>query len=167
MPALEISGIKKRFGEVLAIDGAAFGDPHGSFTTLLGASGYGKTTTLRMLAGLERPGEGEIRIGDRVVSASATKTFVPIEHRQVGMVFQSHALSPRMTAFDQVAHPLHVYRLKKTAVNEKVMATLDLVQLAKQRARYPSEISGGQQQRVALARALEGYAKRSLKKQSS
>jgi iron(III) transport system ATP-binding protein len=154
MPALEVSGIKKSFGEVTAVNGVSFTVPHGSFTTILGPSGCGKTTTLRMLAGLERPDSGEIRIGGHVVSSSDDRVFVPIEKRDVGMVFQSYALWPHMTVFEQVAYPLRVRRMKKAQIREKVLSTLELVQLTKQQDRHPAEISGGQQQRVALARAL-------------
>jgi iron(III) transport system ATP-binding protein len=154
MPDIEVTGLRKDFGAVAAVADISFVVPHGSFTTLLGPSGCGKTTTLRMLAGLERPDRGVVRIGDRVVSSSADRIFVPVEGRNVGIVFQSYALWPHMSVFDHVAYPLRVRRQPSSDIKQKVMRALELVDLAEQRRRYPSEISGGQQQRVALARAL-------------
>lgn len=107
-----------------------------------------------MLAGLERPDAGEVWLGDRLVSSSEKHVFVPIEARKVGMVFQSYALWPHMTVFEQVAYPLRVRRKRAEEINRRVMQTLEMVQLSHLAKRYPGEISGGQQQRVALARAL-------------
>ena len=154
MPSIEVSGLTKRFGETTAVAGISFSVPQGSFTTLLGPSGCGKSTTLRMLAGLERPDGGEIKIADRVVSSAKAGTFVPVEDRNVGVVFQSYALWPHMNVYDHVAYPLRVRSRPSSEVHQRVAAALDLVQLSHHAKRYPSEISGGQQQRVALARAL-------------
>jgi iron(III) transport system ATP-binding protein len=154
MPDINVSGLARSFGSTAAVAGISFTVPDGSFTTLLGPSGCGKTTTLRMLAGLERPDGGEIRIGDRLVAAPEKGVFVPVEARHVGIVFQSYALWPHMNVFDHVAYPLRVRRVKSDEIKRRVIKALELVDLADQRRRYPSEISGGQQQRVALARAL-------------
>src|SRR5688500_10365457 len=104
MPTIEVKDLTKRFGATVAVAGISFTVPEGSFTTLLGPSGCGKTTTLRMLAGLERPDSGEITIGERVVSSSKAGVFVSVEDRHVGVVFQSYALWPHMTVFDHVAY---------------------------------------------------------------
>jgi iron(III) transport system ATP-binding protein len=154
MPSIEVKNLTKKFGETTAVNGISFSVPDGSFTTLLGPSGCGKTTTLRMLSGLQRPDSGEIQIGDRLVSSSEQGVFVPVEGRDVGIVFQSYALWPHMTVFDHVAYPLRVRRQASDVIKTRVMEALAMVHLEEQRGRYPSEISGGQQQRVALARAL-------------
>jgi iron(III) transport system ATP-binding protein len=122
------------------------------FTTLLGPSGCGKTTLLRLIAGFDSPAKGEIRIGDEVVYSA--KSFVPPEKRNVGMVFQSYAVWPHMTVFENVAYPLKIRRFPKDKIREKVEKVLDMVHLGQYAKRVPSQISGGQQQRVALARAL-------------
>ena len=151
--AVEVSHVRKWFGEFEAVRDVSFSVPEGSFTTLLGASGSGKSTTLRLLAGLESPDEGEIRLGSRVVSSHRPFVFVPPEKRKLGLVFQSFALWPHLTVFDQVAYPLRV-RGQKKDLQSKVEKALQLVDLPGLSARYPSELSGGQQQRVALARAV-------------
>jgi len=126
------------------------------FFVLLGLSGSGKTTLLRCVAGLEKPEEGEIALGERTVSAAQRGIFVPPEDRALGMVFQSYAVWPHMTVFDNVAFPLANGRKKlpRTAIRPKVMGALELVQLAALADRPVPFLSGGQQQRVALARAL-------------
>jgi iron(III) transport system ATP-binding protein len=154
MPDITVTALRKAFGTSTAVDSISFTVPDGSFTTLLGPSGCGKTTTLRMLAGLERPDSGEIRIGDSVVFSSESKKFIPVESRNVGIVFQSYALWPHMNVFDHVAYPLRVRRGRPEDIKRRVRTALELVGLADYMHRYPSEVSGGQQQRVALARAL-------------
>lgn len=154
MPDIEVKALRKAFGSAVAVESISFTVPDGTFTTLLGPSGCGKTTTLRMLAGLERPDSGEIRIGDSVVFSSESKKFVPVESRNVGIVFQSYALWPHMNVFDHVAYPLRVRRKRPEDIRRRVRSVLELVGLANYMDRYPSEVSGGQQQRVALARAL-------------
>jgi iron(III) transport system ATP-binding protein len=126
------------------------------FYTLLGPSGCGKTTTLRCIAGLEMPEEGEIHIAGRPVFSRAQRIQIPADQREIGMVFQSYAVWPHMTVFDNVAFPLvhGRYRLSRTQVNERVTRTLRLVQLNGLESRPVPLLSGGQQQRVALARAL-------------
>jgi iron(III) transport system ATP-binding protein len=155
MPEISASGIVLNYGSHRAIDGIDFFIPHGSFTTLLGPSGCGKTTTLRMLAGFERPNEGSIRIGDQiVVDASRRSTFVPPQARQLGVVFQSYALWPHMTVYQQVAYPLIARRVPKATIRSRVEAALNTVKLPNLGAHLPAQLSGGQQQRVALARAI-------------
>jgi iron(III) transport system ATP-binding protein len=122
------------------------------FVTLLGPSGCGKTTMLRIIAGFEKPTSGEIRIDDRVVSSA--KTFVPPERRGIGMVFQSYAVWPHMTVFENVAYPLKIAGLSRADIRRKVEAILETVHLSQYAQRIPSQLSGGQQQRVALGRAL-------------
>jgi len=122
------------------------------FVTFLGPSGCGKTTMLRMIAGFEKPTSGEISIDDRVVSSA--KDFVPPEKRGIGMVFQSYAVWPHMTVFENVAYPLKIARLPKVEIKTKVENILEAVHLDQYAERIPSQLSGGQQQRVALGRAL-------------
>lgn len=126
----------------------------GQVTTLLGPSGCGKTTTLRMVAGLETPSFGEIRLGDQIVYSSSQGTEVPVEERGVGMVFQSYAIWPHLSIFENVAFGLRVRRFPKEKIKERVMRVLDMVRLAHRADDFPSQLSGGQQQRVVLARAL-------------
>ena len=154
--AVTVRGLVKRFGEATAVAGIDLDIKPGQFFTLLGPSGCGKTTTLRMIAGLERPDAGEIQVGDRVVSAIERGVFVQPEKRQMGMVFQSYAVWPHMTVFQNVAFPLREQRVRRQEIKERVMDTLELVDLADFAQRPAPKLSGGQQQRVALARALVG-----------
>lgn len=124
----------------------------GEFVTLLGPSGCGKTTILRMIAGFETPTTGEIWIDDQMVYGG--KTFIPPEKRDIGMVFQSYAVWPHMTVFENVAYPLKIKHTPKEEVQQKVDRILKVVHLTNYAQRLPNQLSGGQQQRVALARAL-------------
>lgn len=150
--SVSVEQIEKRFGEVHVLNNVAFTAEQGEFVTLLGPSGCGKTTTLRCIAGLERPDCGTIRIGERVVFDE--NVAVPLHQRKIGMVFQSYAVWPHMTVTDNVGFPLRIRKEPAQSMKEKVEQTLDLVGLASYGHRYPHELSGGQQQRVALARAL-------------
>src|SRR5579859_4604287 len=154
MAFLELENITKYFGRNTAVDHIHLAVEHGEFVTLLGPSGCGKTTTLRMVAGLERNDSGVIVIGDRVVSDAASDLFVPPDHRKLGMVFQSYAIWPHMTVFDNVAYPLSVRHVAKAEIKAKVMAALKLVEMEAYAERPAPALSGGQQQRVAIARAL-------------
>jgi len=152
MPAVFVSELTKYFGTVVAVDGVSFTAADREITTLLGPSGCGKTTTLRCVAGLEKPEWGEIRIGDRVVNARGV--FVPPEKRGVGMVFQSYAIWPHMTVFENIAYGLKIKGLPKQEIRERVKKALSLVRLEGFEDRPAPKLSGGQQQRVALARSL-------------
>ena len=130
--------------------------PEGHFFTLLGPSGCGKTTTLRSIAGLERPNSGTISVGDVVVFSASRGIFVPPNQRGFGMVFQSYAIWPHMDVFSNTAFPLQVgkKKLSRDEIDAKVMRVLAAVQLDHLRDREATKLSGGQQQRLALARAL-------------
>src|SRR5690349_8826808 len=143
-------------GSVPACNGISFEVPSGKFFTLLGPSGCGKTTTLRSVAGLERPDAGTIRINGRTVSSSATGEWVPPNRRAIGMVFQSYAIWPHMTVFQNVAFPLRygASRVPSREIRERVRKALALVQLEGYEDRPAPHLSGGQQQRLALARAF-------------
>ena len=147
--AVELVGVTKEFGdEVVAVDNLDLSINDGEFFSLLGPSGCGKTTTLRMIAGFEFPTEGSIRIH------GAEMGLKPPNERPVNTVFQSYALFPHMTVFDNVAFGLKMKKVSKADTETKVRRVLDQVQLARRADAKPSQLSGGMQQRVALARAL-------------
>ena len=152
MAKVEIKNVVKAFGDNIVIKEFTQTFDDGKFITLLGPSGCGKTTMLRMIAGFERPTSGTIMIGDSVVSGD--KVFLPPEKRDIGMVFQSYAVWPHMTVFENVAYPLTIKRMNKFQIKEAVERVLGIVHLSQYAERIPSMLSGGQQQRVALARAL-------------
>ena len=154
MGTVRATGLVKTFGSVVAVNDLSFEAKAGEFLTLLGPSGCGKTTTLRLVAGLERPDRGEIEVGGRPLSSAGSGLFVPPERRGMGMVFQSYAIWPHMTVFENVAFPLQELRLPRAEIRERVMAMLRTVGLGDLHARPAPMLSGGQQQRVALARAL-------------
>jgi iron(III) transport system ATP-binding protein len=143
---------------VLALDGVTFDVRAGELFTLLGPSGCGKTTTLRSVAGLERPDSGTIAVGDRVLFDPAHRLSVPANARRLGMVFQSYAIWPHLTVYKNVAFPLEVLprrqRPGRRAIEERVAKVLDAVELGDLAGRPSTKLSGGQQQRLALARAL-------------
>jgi iron(III) transport system ATP-binding protein len=151
---VSIEHVYKRFGKVTAVGDFNLQVADGEFVSLLGPSGCGKTTTLRMVAGFERTTEGKIVIGEKVVNNHEDGTFVPPEKRDIGMVFQSYAVWPHMTVFQNVEYPLKIKKVDKAERAEKVQKILDMVHLGEYGERYPNQLSGGQQQRVALARAL-------------
>ena len=142
------------YGEVPAVRGVSFVVHPGEQLTLLGPSGCGKTTTLRAIAGLEQPTAGEIHIAGAPVYSSASRVNIPAEKRGLSMVFQSYAIWPHMTVFENVAYGLRVRRESKEQIAEKVERALDMVQMGAYAQRGASQLSGGQQQRVALARAF-------------
>jgi putative spermidine/putrescine transport system ATP-binding protein len=145
---LRLEGLQKHFGDVRAVDNVSAGIGAGEFLTLLGPSGSGKTTTLMMIAGFEQPTAGEIYLDRRPIARLA-----PYD-RNIGMVFQSYALFPHMTVFDNIAFPLRMRRASVGDIQRGVARVLDIVNLGGYGRRYPRELSGGQQQRVALARAI-------------
>ena len=149
-----IEHLRKNFGAEIAVRDLDLAVGQGEFVTLLGPSGCGKTTTLRCIAGLERPDGGEIRIGDDVVASPARGIHLGPEDRNIGMVFQSYAIWPHMTVFNNVAYGLRVRRASAAVIRERTMRALELVGLAEQADRYATKLSGGQRQRVALARAI-------------
>src|SRR5262245_15729935 len=154
MSGVLIEGVSRHFGNVVAVDRVSLSVEPGEFVTLLGPSGCGKTTTLRMVAGLEQNAAGRISIGGRIVSDAEAGFFVPPDRRQLGMVFQSYAIWPHMTVFDNVAYPLQIRRCPKEEIRKRVMQTLRLVEMEPYAERQAPALSGGQQQRVAIARAL-------------
>ena len=153
-PVLEFCAVVKRFQSVNAVDGVSFSLHPSEIFTLLGPSGCGKTTTLRLVAGLEEPDGGEILINNVTVAAPDRGLFVPPEKRQLGMVFQSYAIWPHLTVFENIAFPLRVRRESADDVRRRVHQALEIVGLTGFAERGATQLSGGQQQRVALARAL-------------
>ncbi|MBI3014153.1 MAG: ABC transporter ATP-binding protein [Candidatus Tectomicrobia bacterium] len=151
--------IKRFSGEghdLAAVNGISFAVPKGRLFTLLGPSGCGKSTTLRCIAGLEKPEGGFIAVSGQMQVNTAEKVFVPPHKRGIGMVFQSYAIWPHMTVYENVAYALEVKRVPRGQVRERVMEALDLVGLGGLEDRPAPKLSGGQQQRVALARAIVG-----------
>jgi ABC-type Fe3+/spermidine/putrescine transport system ATPase subunit len=151
---LEFKDVVKRYGDTTVVDGISFTVAPGEFFTLLGPSGCGKTTTLRLLAGLETPDSGEITLQGRTLAAPARGILVPIDKRNMGMVFQSYAIWPHLTVFENVAFPLRVRGEPKAMIKKRVLEALEVVGLGGFENRGSTELSGGQQQRVALARAI-------------
>jgi iron(III) transport system ATP-binding protein len=141
---------------VYAVNDVSFTVEDGQFYTLLGPSGCGKTTTLRCIAGLEKPDAGDIEVGGVVVCSTRNRTFVPAHKRDIGMVFQSYAIWPHMTVFENAAFPLRVSPKKYSneEIRRRVMEALRTVELGGLEGRMATQLSGGQQQRLALARAL-------------
>ncbi len=152
MAGVRLSRLLKTFGETVAVDNIDLDVPDGSLTTFLGPSGCGKTTTLRMVAGLETPSAGTISLGDEIVHGDGV--HIPAERRRIGMVFQSYAVWPHMTVFENVAYPLKVRRMRRDELRRRTNAALKTVQLEELAERFPAQLSGGQQQRVAVARAI-------------
>lgn len=148
MAFLDLENVSKRFGQVTAVDDITLMVEQGEFLTLLGPSGCGKTTILRMIAGFEVPTTGNILLdGDDITNRPASK-------RPMGMVFQSYALFPHMTAEQNIAFGLTIKHTAKDAIQRRVAELLELVGLGDKGKSYPHQLSGGQQQRIALARAL-------------
>jgi iron(III) transport system ATP-binding protein len=147
-----LRGLTKRFGSLAVVDNVGLRIDHGQLVCLLGPSGCGKTTTLRLIAGFLEPSEGEIHVGDRVVSSRART--LPPESRKMSMIFQSYALWPHMTVAENIVYGLRLRKLDRDTIAKKLAAILATTKLEVLAQRYPGELSGGQQQRVALARAL-------------
>ena len=152
---LEVTDLRKQFAVGRpAVDGVSFGVPAGEIVVLLGPSGCGKTTTLRCVAGLEHPTDGEISIAGRVVSSPARGILVPPRSRDLGMVFQSYAVWPHMTVRQNVVYPLKHRKIARGEANRMVDEVLQLVGLTEYAERPVVALSGGQMQRVALARSI-------------
>ncbi|NMG39714.1 ATP-binding cassette domain-containing protein [Chelativorans sp. ZYF759] len=145
---IRFQNVSRAFGSVVALDDFCLDVKAGEFVTLLGPSGSGKTTALNIVAGFDRATSGEVFIGERAVGA------LPPERRNVGMVFQSFALFPHMSVFENVAFPLRMRKVAAYEVRARVERTLEMVQLGGYAGRRPGALSGGQRQRVALARAV-------------
>lgn len=150
MVEVRLENLKKYFdnGKVKAVDGINLTIKDGEFLVLLGPSGCGKTTTLRMIAGLETPTDGKIWFGDKDV------TYLPPKDRNISMVFQSYAVWPHMTVYDNIAFPLKIKKYPKEEIDKKVKWAAELLQIEELLDRYPAQLSGGQRQRVAVARAI-------------
>jgi iron(III) transport system ATP-binding protein len=152
LASVELRGLTKRFGALAVVDNVSLRIDHGQLVCLLGPSGCGKTTTLRLIAGFLEPSDGEIHVGDRLVS-SKVRTLPP-EQRKMSMIFQSYALWPHMTVAENIIYGLRLRKLDRDTIARKLKAILETTKLEVLAQRYPGELSGGQQQRVALARAL-------------
>jgi ABC-type Fe3+/spermidine/putrescine transport system ATPase subunit len=147
-PAASIVGVSKRFGKTSVLENISFDVAEGEALVLLGASGSGKTTILRIIAGLEQPYTGKVILHGKDV------TELPARERGVGVIFQAYALFPKMTVEKNIGYGLKIRKRRRKAIKEKVNELLSLVQLEEHRKKYPSQLSGGQQQRVAIARTL-------------
>jgi len=148
MTALKLQNLVKRFGDVTAVDNVSLAIPSGAFVALLGYSGCGKTTSLRMIAGLEEPTEGNILFDDESVLHLAPN------HRNIGMIFQRYVLFPHMNVEKNVGFGLRMRGVAKNEIRKRVKEVLEVVQLSGYEKRFPSQLSGGQQQRVAIARTV-------------
>ncbi|HXJ83457.1 MAG TPA: ABC transporter ATP-binding protein [Candidatus Methylomirabilis sp.] len=154
MKDVRVTGLVKSFGKATAVDHVDFEVAAGSLVTLLGPSGCGKTTTLRLIAGLERPDAGEVSVGGRLLTSASQRIFLSPEKRRMGMVFQTYAIWPHMTVFENIAFPLRAKRLPAAVIRDRVMTILTTIGLEGFQDRPAPLLSGGQQQRVALGRAL-------------
>jgi len=154
MAELIVKDVALRLGDNEILKGVSLAVPAGEVVALLGPSGSGKTTLLRAVAGLETPHRGSIAIGDRVFFDAARNIDLPAEERGLGLVFQSYALWPHRTVFDNVAYGLKLRGVSTEEIKRRVEKTLSQIGLGHLAARYPHQLSGGQQQRVAIARAL-------------
>jgi iron(III) transport system ATP-binding protein len=152
LASVELRGLTRRFGSLAVVDNVSLRIDHGQLVCLLGPSGCGKTTTLRLIAGFLEPSDGEIHVGDRLVSSPART--LPPEQRKMSMIFQSYALWPHMTVAENIVYGLRLRKMEREAIAKKLKAILETTKLEVLAQRYPGELSGGQQQRVALARAL-------------
>jgi len=156
MAFIEIQSLFKRFKDVVAVNHIQLEVNQGEMLTLLGPSGCGKTTTLRCIAGLEKPDEGDIVIDGKPMLSQG---FVQPSKRGIGMVFQNYAVWPHMKVYNNIVYGLKLQKISRKSIQEKAQKVLELVGLDGLEDRYPSQLSGGQQQRVALARALVGNPK--------
>ncbi|NJE08199.1 ABC transporter ATP-binding protein [Thermococcus sp. M39] len=154
MAEVKLINVWKKFGDVVAVQDMNLHIKDGEFMILLGPSGCGKTTTLRMIAGLEEPTKGQIYVGDKLVADPEKGVFVPPKDRDIAMVFQSYALYPHMTVYDNIAFPLKLRKVPKQEIDRRVREVAEMLGLTELLKRKPRELSGGQRQRVALGRAI-------------
>lgn len=154
MTELTVENLHLNYGNNPVLKGVSMQLNQGEVVTLLGPSGCGKTTLLRAIAGLENPNQGRITIGDRVVYEGQSGKSIPVEDRNLGLVFQSYALWPHMTIFDNIAYPLKLRKTASAEIKNRVDSVLKQLGLAHLSDRYPHQLSGGQQQRVAIGRGL-------------
>ena len=154
MPKITLTNVTKQWGKFIGVNNLNLEIEDGSFITLLGSSGCGKTTTLRMIAGLETPTKGEIRFDDKIMFSSEKNINVPPDKRDVGFLFQNYALWPHMTVTQNIAFGLETLKWKKSDISARVAEMLKTLKIEQFADRYPAELSGGQQQRVAIARTL-------------
>ncbi|MDZ7280318.1 ABC transporter ATP-binding protein [Pantoea eucrina] len=154
MTELSVEGLHLTYGDNPVLKGVSMQLRKGEVVSLLGPSGSGKTTLLRAVAGLEKPTQGKITIGQHVVFDGTPKSEVPAEERNLGLVFQSYALWPHKTVFENVAYPLKLRKVPTAEAAERVQSVLDQLGLGHLGKRHPHQLSGGQQQRVAIGRAL-------------
>jgi iron(III) transport system ATP-binding protein len=152
LASVDLRRLTKRYNSLAAVDDVSLRIDHGQLVCLLGPSGCGKTTTLRLIAGFLEPSDGEIHVGDRLVSSKART--LPPEQRNMSMIFQSYALWPHMTVAENIIYGLKLRKIDRNTIAKKLAAILTTTKLEPLAQRYPGELSGGQQQRVALARAL-------------
>jgi iron(III) transport system ATP-binding protein len=154
MPEIEVAGLVRTFADIRALDDVSFKVADGELFTLLGPSGCGKSTTLMSIAGFQTPNEGRIAVGGEPIFDASSRLNLAAERRNLGIVFQSYAVWPHMTVFDNLAFPLRVRKMSRKDIGARVREVLELVDLGPLEKRYPHQLSGGQQQRVALGRAL-------------
>ena len=154
MPKITLTNVTKQWGNFIGVNDLNLEIEDGAFVTLLGSSGCGKTTTLRMIAGLETPTRGEIRFDDKIMFSDEKNINVPAAKREVGFLFQNYALWPHMTVTQNIAFGLETLKWKKPEITERVKEMLKTLRIEQFADRYPAELSGGEQQRVSIARAI-------------
>lgn len=154
MSYIRLVNVTKRFGNVTAVDNLNFEIGKGECFSMLGPSGCGKTTTLRMVAGFEDLSDGEVWVGDRLLSSPKKHHYTPPENRNFGMVFQAFAVWPHMSVYENVAFPLRLRKLPTAEIEQRTKDALTATNLLKAAEESPASLSGGGKQRVALARAL-------------
>jgi iron(III) transport system ATP-binding protein len=154
MIELSVENLHLTYGDNPVLKGVSMDLKRGEVVSLLGPSGSGKTTLLRAVAGLEKPTQGRIIIGSNTVYNGSARSEIPAEERNLGLVFQSYALWPHKTVFENVAYPLKLRKVASAEINQRVQGVLDQLGLGHLGQRHPHQLSGGQQQRVAIGRAL-------------
>ena len=154
MSYVRLLSVTRKFGDVVAVDKLNLEIPKGECFSMLGPSGCGKTTTLRMVAGFEDLDEGEILVGDRVISSKPKNQYLPPEKRNFGMVFQAFAVWPHLSVYENVAFPLRLKRLKSAEIDARTKDALQSTDLLSVAKKSPIDLSGGGKQRIALARAI-------------